>query len=1396
MSGIGTIRRIGDHSTMIKILRQQIKSTFLGILIGLLIPSLALATDATLLPNAKQQYLDDAGNPVASGSVGYYIPTTLTKKTVWQDAGKTTPQTNPVLLDAAGRPQPDGQTFGDGIYRQQVKDANGIVIWDAITTSTGGGSTPTPPVTTGDGNTVGTVLPWVGMVAPPSYVFAYGQPISRASFPLYYSTVITPLNAVCTIGLNLVTGLSDTQNIRVGSPVEASCIPPGSTVTAVFSNSVSISSVASVSAAVIATFFPYGNGDGSSTFNVPDLRGYVIAGRNNMGGVASTGLTSQYFGTNPNGQNSAGGNQFTQIGLLNLPPYTPAGTILSILSAATASTPVASLDNVGGTTDVNFISLKNNGNTNAGAFSSPVTGTVTSTFTGAAQGGTSNPISVIQPTKTLSYIVKISPDASGSSVSGVASINGMTGVLACGAGINCSSQTISLTGNFGIIKVDSIAALKVLPDPTFYGGIEVLGYYTPGDKGGGDFYWDASSVVADNGGTVIQSSAVVGAGRWIRLTGGQPLSVRWFGAKGDGVANDTAAIGNTLIAGANAAVYVPAASVHYLINSALPTVSNTTVDGDGPASLIRSSNLNASILTCTTQSGITLKNLAFAYTGASAAHLVAAISFVNCDNSHIYNNEISSYLQHGIMLFNSSNNTMTNNYIHGHIGTDDGSADIGVYDNSSYNTISNNLLYGGATAWFGVIIQDFNGGFTPLKNQVLNNIIKTHSAYGIVNYNQPSNTVNDYTLIDGNTVEEITGDANILNLGQKQSGMCIYSVQNGGAQIVNNKVNNCNQVTVSENLAPAAIAVSQDNLALTPNIIANNQIITSHKKGIQISGTEAIITGNTVEISGSATGGIAGLGANNINVSNNTVRITGALAVPSMIVEALTLGGVSGSTNVNVSDNIVNGGNAEGLLIFNGGVGLTITGTVSGNQFNSSQASFVAMSIQDMSGCSIANNTVTNSNIALTLINSSNCRGSGNVLKGTLYGFSTGGTNSGNVFDTSNYFGTTAKMNNTVAGTTWYVNVATIPTTGTWQIGDRADTTAPVLGATKGWINTTAGSPGTWTQNSATTVNGTVCTIGNTCTITASTSVGSITGLGTGIATALAINVGSAGAPVLFNSALGTPSSGTLGSGVSIDLSTVSLAGSLPCARMPALSGVITTSAGSCTTALGSFSSAGLLGALTDETGSGVAVFGTSPILSTVDARGTWTTGTSWTLPAHTWGGAITGGAFAVNNTGRLGVGYTTSASGLFSRSYDMEAGVNAAGNAGFEINASTGNSANLDMGVNAARTFAISTNASGTQISQFGSVPMSFAINGGASNALSMLSDGSTVLGSGAIVTTATGGFLYVVTSAGQPTGVPVAQTGRVPLIYDTTNNQFWIYNGGWKQPKTPAGAALVTWQ
>lgn len=52
-------------------------------------------------------------------------------------------------------------------------------------------------------------------------------------------------------------------------------------------------------------------------------------------------------------------------------------------------------------------------------------------------------------------------------------------------------------------------------------------------------------------------------------------------------------------------------------------------------------------------------------------------------------------------------------------------------------------------------------------------------------------------------------------------------------------------------------------------------------------------------------------------------------------------------------------------------------------------------------------------------------------------------------------------------------------------------------------------------------------------------------------------------------------------------------------------------------------------------------------------------------------------------------------------------------------------------------------------------------------------------MIGNAALATTATDGYLYIPTCAGTPTGTPTAKTGLAPMIYDTTNNKFWIYNG-----------------
>ncbi|HTN45194.1 MAG TPA: hypothetical protein VL098_02520 [Flavipsychrobacter sp.] len=59
--------------------------------------------------------------------------------------------------------------------------------------------------------------------------------------------------------------------------------------------------------------------------------------------------------------------------------------------------------------------------------------------------------------------------------------------------------------------------------------VEVLGYYEPGDGGGGTFYWDSGSIASDNTGTVINPGLGGSPGRWMRVFD-STINVRWFGA--------------------------------------------------------------------------------------------------------------------------------------------------------------------------------------------------------------------------------------------------------------------------------------------------------------------------------------------------------------------------------------------------------------------------------------------------------------------------------------------------------------------------------------------------------------------------------------------------------------------------------------------------------------------------------------------------------------------------------------------------------------------------------------------------------------------------------------------------------------------------------------------------
>ena len=78
------------------------------------------------LPPPRIQWIDANGHPLAGGTVQTLVVGTSTPKDTWVDPDKAAANTNPVILDAAGR----AIILGSADYRLIVRDADGNLVYD------------------------------------------------------------------------------------------------------------------------------------------------------------------------------------------------------------------------------------------------------------------------------------------------------------------------------------------------------------------------------------------------------------------------------------------------------------------------------------------------------------------------------------------------------------------------------------------------------------------------------------------------------------------------------------------------------------------------------------------------------------------------------------------------------------------------------------------------------------------------------------------------------------------------------------------------------------------------------------------------------------------------------------------------------------------------------------------------------------------------------------------------------------------------------------------------------------------------------------------------------------------------------------------------------------------
>lgn len=177
--------------------------------------------------------------------------------------------------------------YNDVVYENQVAANTATPGTDNTWLAISGDSTGVLP---------GVMLDYAGTTPPAGYLSCDGSAVSRTAYAVLLGVLTQTQTGTTTNTLNTITGLTDTSQMYVDMDLECANFPSGTTVASIVnSTDITVSNTATASGAISIQFFNWGNGDGSTTFNVPDLRRYVTIGQ---GGTPYDGVTAgQITGT-------------------------------------------------------------------------------------------------------------------------------------------------------------------------------------------------------------------------------------------------------------------------------------------------------------------------------------------------------------------------------------------------------------------------------------------------------------------------------------------------------------------------------------------------------------------------------------------------------------------------------------------------------------------------------------------------------------------------------------------------------------------------------------------------------------------------------------------------------------------------------------------------------------------------------------------------------------------------------------------------------------------------------------------------------------------------------------------------------------------------------------------
>jgi len=292
----------------------------------------------------------------------YQAGTVATPQNAYQDSGLTTLQPNPMSCDASGRlPQ---WFVADGLIKLRLLTSTGtqVFVGDNLLVvgpsggGGGGGGTidPTTVASTGDIKATYNNAPISG------WVRMNGRTIGSAT-----SGATERANADTQALFLYLWGVDSTLAVSGGRGASAAA-----------------------------------DWAANKTIATPDLRGRVIAGLDDMGNSTASRLTANFFGSTATVLGASSSQEKTTLLTQNLPPYTPSGSV-SVTSSGDVFRAAALVNLISGGSGSGFTAPPSGG----GSFISSVVST--GSLSGNPQGGSSVPISVVQPTLLMTFYIKL-----------------------------------------------------------------------------------------------------------------------------------------------------------------------------------------------------------------------------------------------------------------------------------------------------------------------------------------------------------------------------------------------------------------------------------------------------------------------------------------------------------------------------------------------------------------------------------------------------------------------------------------------------------------------------------------------------------------------------------------------------------------------------------------------------------------------------------------------------------------------------------------------------------------------------------------------------------------------------------------------------------------------------